>query len=64
MKLLQKRALSELDDLQMQKKVFWNRICQKVILILMLMKTQTKSTHGENKNVPLSSFCQLLQFRF
>ena len=34
------------------------------MLMLVLMKTQSKQVHSQNKEVSLSKFCHLLQFRF
>jgi len=38
-KLLHRREGSKLESMEEQKKVFWNRVCQKVVLVLLLMKT-------------------------
>lgn len=48
-KLLFKREGSKQEDLHEQRKVFWNRICQKIIFMLLLMKAQTKSNFAGGK---------------
>ena len=64
LRLLFKRAGSAAESEAKQKEVFWNRICSKIILMLLLIKTRVRSTHSDCPDVSINKFCQLLQFRF
>ena len=61
-KLLNNRVASRLSSLDEQRRRFWNRICKKVVCILLMMKSLIDP--ASEAPIPLSRFCNLFQFRF